>query len=96
MMTVEATIMELTHEGRVCPQPQPWNKLWKSMSAWGENARNEKPPVPLILAAWWATSNEEKRERFQHQLHWANEHGVLSKVTNYLADLGSTDWHTES
>jgi hypothetical protein len=96
MMTLEATIGELRHTGRVCPQPQPWNKLWKLMSAWGENARREKPPVPLILAAWWATSNAEKRERFQQQLYWANEHGVLPKVTDYLAELDPTDWHIES
>ena len=54
-----------------------------------------EPPLPLILAAWWEATDEEKRERFLLHIHWAHEHGELQKVYDFITRLRPEDWHRE-
>ena len=46
-----------------------------------------EPPLPLILAAWWDTSDTAKRGRFELHLRYAAEHGALDNVEQYLLHL---------
>ena len=82
--------------GRVCPEPQPWNKLWEMLPERERRGASWEPPPPLILAAWWETSDAEKRERFIEHLRYADRHGALGEVEKFLASLSKDQWHVEA
>jgi len=89
-------------DGRVCPMPILWNNLWKMLPNRKQKGNGGwNPPLPLILAAWWDTTAEEKRERLKYHIDYAASHGVLEKVDSFLRKLkpdqwaygdGTTDW----
>lgn len=74
---------------RVCPQPQKWNKLWELIISKSE----EKISAPLILAAWWHTSDDEKTERFRYHLGVAEKLNISSEIAAFLTSLSENDWH---
>ena len=78
--------------GRVCPQPQAWNGLWKKV---GERVGQEqvKRFKPLILAAWHVTSDDEKRERFRGLVEFAAAHGMFDEVDGFLRRLEAEEWY---
>jgi hypothetical protein len=39
----------------VCPKPMVWNDIYFSLCDIAKARNLNKPPVPLILAAWWDT-----------------------------------------
>jgi hypothetical protein len=82
-------------DGRVCPQPQSWNELWESLPGRERDGGSWRPPPPLILGAWWHTSSEEKRRRLWEHVEWADEHGALSEVDEFLRKLPQSEWHRE-
>lgn len=82
-------------ERRVCPQPQRWNELWELLPERKRVGAGWEPSLPLILGAWWHTSDAEKRERFLSHIRWASEHGELSKVAAFIKSLGPEQWHHE-
>jgi hypothetical protein len=55
-----------------------------------------EPPLPLILAAWGHTTDDEKRERFREHLRWAHERGAFGEIEQFITSLKPNDWHTES
>ncbi len=94
-MTFDEMIAEATKNGRVCPQPMVWNRLWESLPDRRRRGLGWEPPLPLILAAWWETSDGDKRARFYSHLQWASEHGASETVAHLLAAMKPEDWHTE-
>ncbi len=74
---------------RVCPKPQQWNKLWEIV----QSKTDEKISAPLILAAWWETTDEEKSGRFKYHLDTAERLNLINEVQIYLQTLNETDWH---
>jgi hypothetical protein len=96
MMTAfEHLMVEANKDGRVCPQPMVWNRLWELLPNRRRVGPGWEPPPPLILAAWWETSDSDKRGRFHLHLRWASEHGAIESVTNLLSSMKPEDWHTE-
>lgn len=79
--------------GRVCPQPQRWDDLWKMLPNRRRVGRGWMPPIPLILGGWWASSDLDKRHRLEVHLRHAAEHGALDAVDGYLLALPERDWH---
>lgn len=62
-----------------CPMPMKWNDIYKSLlSVWKEQGQKpeDKPPVPLILAAWHDTPGLMKILRWKETIAWAEKHGV--------------------
>ena len=51
--------------------------------------------APLILAAWWEASDNEKKERLKLHIRWANNHGALAAIDKFLRSLPESDWHHE-
>ena len=95
MMTLEELMAEASRDGRVCPQPVVWNRLWKLLPDRRRVGADWEPPLPLVLAAWWGTSDSEKRNRFISHLRWASEHGAIEPVAKLLSNMKPRDWHTE-
>ncbi len=68
------------HESRevVCPNPMPWARLYERMLRYAKrNGIAEEVPKPLILSAWWHTSDADKRMRWRDMQQWAERHGCL-------------------
>ena len=78
---------------RICPMPQRWNQLYKLLPERRRDGVGWQPPLPLILAAWWETTDSEKQSRFEQHLRWAADHGALPEVIAYLHSLPETEWH---
>jgi len=91
---LQRVLQQIDRDGRVCPQPNHWNAVWELLPDRQRQGAGWQPPLPLILAAWWHTSDAEKRERFELHLRWAETHGALAKVSAYLNTLEPGDWHT--
>ena len=83
----------LNKNGRICPQPKKWNELWKMLPDRKQKGNGWEPSLPLILAAWWEASDEQKAERLKSHVQWAFEHGKLLQIDSYLRNLSDNDWH---
>lgn len=80
-------------EGRICPLPDKWNQLWKTLPNKRRVGSSWIPPLPLILAAWDHSSSIEKMLRLKQHIEYAAKHGVLDKVETYLKNLPTEDWY---
>lgn len=74
--------------GRVCPQPRKWAEFTKII--W-HKSDFEKPPAPLILAAW-DSPILFKLLRMQEHLRYAEKHNRLLEAKLYLESLEEKDW----
>ena len=95
-MNLEQLLVETSLAGRICPQPKYWSHLWKMLPNRHQQDNGWTPPVPLILAAWWESTDDQKRERFHAHLRWAQEHTALDEIAAYINSLRPEDWHTEN
>ena len=77
---------------RVCPKPDSWSGLWEMLPARTQSGAGWNPPLPLILAAWWATSDVEKAARLALHIRWAADHGVLGEADVFLRGLPEDQW----
>lgn len=93
MLAIEEAIAIGTKDGRICPQPQRWNELWELLPNRERKGAGWTPPLPLILAAWWETSDTQKQERFYEHLIWAENHDALGAVLNFLKKLQNSNGH---
>jgi hypothetical protein len=88
----EGVIGYCHEQGRVCPMHK-WNELWELLPDRQRAGAGWEPALPLILGAWGETSNEAKAERLAEHVVWADKHGNLSIIANYLRALPESDWH---
>jgi len=90
--TLEELIAYCKDKNRICPQPQLWNEMWKKLKDKKQINSGWQPPIPLILAAWWDTPIISKQIRLIEHLTWANNHGQLKEIANYLTTLKEEQW----
>jgi hypothetical protein len=82
-----------TRNGRVCPHPLAWEGLWKILIGRKQQVACRVPPRPLILAAWWDSSNREKQARLAQHIRWAYRHQIFEKVDRYIRSLTEDNWY---
>jgi hypothetical protein len=92
-MSIEELSALCTENGRICPQPQRWNELYKLLPNTNQVGAGWAPPLPLIQGGWWHSSDSEKQQRLAVHIRWAAEHGALDAVAAYLASLKEDDWY---
>lgn len=73
------------------PMPSVLNDLYTAMREWAGSHPCEppEPPKPLILAAYWHSTDEEKGRRWREMIEWAKRNGcaqVLDMVSDAMAD----------
>ena len=90
--TVESLIAYCRENGRVCPQPVHWNRLWELLPNRRQIGVGWEPALPMILAGWSA-SDQSKMQRLTEHIEWAEQHGVLRTATELLRKLREEDWH---
>ena len=79
--------------GRVCPQPQSWNHLYKLLSNKVQKPSGGwTPSLPLILAAWNEASDQDKQARLMEHLSWADLHNDLDRVDRFIRNLPEEKW----
>lgn len=88
------TVLALAAEnGRVCPKPPQWSRLYELLP----NTRNDGygliPPAPLTLAARSDSDDGQKIDRLREHLAWAERNGALDRVHSFLASLPEHEWH---
>jgi hypothetical protein len=81
--------------GRICPQPDYWDRLWKMLPGL-DSPEGQNLPIPLILGGWHYSSNIQKIERLKMHIEWADQHGAIDNVDAFLRGLREEDWHHRS
>jgi HEPN domain-containing protein len=94
VLHADEIIEQLRREGRICPMPSHWNSLWKILPVTQRADGQVKAPPPLILAAWLEASDEQKRDRFEQHIRWAESFGALEKTVTFLRSIPDGDWHS--
>ena len=84
---LESFIEKIKSKGFICPDAKHWNDFYSIF-----NIKLELPK-PLILAAWWHTSDIEKFERFLHQLKILEQNKLLDDALEFLNNLSNPDWY---
>ena len=86
-------VMALARRGRrVCPTPGAWRALYLLLPVVREGTRVLRAPYPVDLLEWHQTTDLQKQLRLREQLDWAQAHGGLERVRDFLAALRETDW----
>lgn len=83
----------------ICPFPNRWNEIFKDLCKAHETLMGIKlpskpsemrgadaPPTPLILNGWVFSNEQDKQERWQETLRWAEKHNLL-----YLTSVEDRD-----
>lgn len=92
MDKLESLLEYIKDEKRVCLKPQKWQCLWEMLPNHQRKGGGWNPPLPLILAAWWETTDNQKRERLELHIRYAAEKGILEEIDHYLRDLPREEW----
>lgn len=93
MTPIDETIALVEVNKRVCPMPTKWNELWQLLPNKKQIGVGWNPPLPLILAAWWDTPNDRKKARLLEHIEYAEQHGSLEQVHQFLVALQEREWH---
>ena len=72
----------------VCPNPDTWNQVYKDLLKVWESAGRKmaKPPIPLILGGWWASSDLQKHTRWNDTVKWAQNNGCAELIPELNSD----------
>lgn len=78
---------------RVCPIPTLWDKLWQRLKNKKQIGLGWQPPLPLILAAWDTTSDNDKQLRLKEHIIWATKQDQFDEIYDFLYLLNENEWH---
>ncbi len=85
----------------ICPQASVWSDFYLGLKEIAERNSLPMPPVPLVLAGWAYSTDNEKMARWKQTIEWLFAHQLsylLEKISDsdmYSADLsisGSQRW----
>lgn len=93
MNKLEALLAYVQEDGRICPQPPQWKKLWEILPDKQRDGSGWNPPLPLILGSWGETTGTEKMLRLREHIEYAASHGEIDSVDSYLRRLLQSQWH---
>lgn len=84
----------VTSQGRICPRPLCWDRLWKMLPEKERRAGDgNRLSPPLILSGWWYSSNADKKARLREHIEFAAKNGRLDEVDSFLRRLPLSRWH---
>ena len=91
-VTLQRGQEEARRNARVCPQPAYWTRLYVILAR-ARTGTVRLPSPPLAGAAWNGTPMVAKRLCFLEQLEWADKHGCLKDVFEFLVALPENGWY---
>lgn len=73
----------------ICPQPVPWNDIHRALVEHREAKCPDAPlpPVPLILAGWAYSTDDDKADRWRSTLEWSQTH----EASHLIPDLTESE-----
>lgn len=89
---LKALLEYVKADGRICPMPVYWERLWKMLPDKKHIGRGWEPLPPLNLTVWWETPLLAKTLRLELHIRYAAEHGALDLVDLYLRELKPMEW----
>lgn len=92
MVTLDEALQEAQRNGRICPMPDAWKRLYEMLPGKRREGGKSVPALPLILAAW-TVPGVYKIARLREHIEWAAEHGALEEVYEFLKGLPENEWH---
>lgn len=92
-VTVQQVLTEARRFNRVCPLPEQWQQLYDLLPAKIISGGSSQPPPPISGPAWHATSAMPKRMCLRDHIEWAEHHGALEVVMQFLQSLPESQWH---
>jgi len=90
--TADGLVDYCRENGRVCPLPPFWNRLWEMLPDRARDGAGWRPALPLILAAWHEAPVSLKASRLEEHIRWAAEHNALEPIGRFLRELHEHDW----
>jgi hypothetical protein len=93
LATLDAALHLCAQDGRVCPVADAWLALYDLLPGKGSDMYGPIPAPPLVLDAWHASSDEDKRARLHEHLRWADTQGAIDRVHAFLVLLPGSRWH---
>lgn len=91
--TVEEVMAFARANLRVCPQLAVWRRLYLMLPRAAAGSVPERAPLPVDRASWQHTPDVVKQECLRQQLEWAQAHGVLAQVHDFLRCMREDEWH---
>jgi hypothetical protein len=72
---------------RICPNPIPWDKVYRELVNYSKkhDCTPSSPPIPLVLSGWVFSNDVQKMERWQETIEWAQENNC-SELVNSIPD----------
>jgi hypothetical protein len=92
-LNLHDTLALASRDGRLCPKPGAWARLYALLPQTRRDAYGAIPPEPLTADTFAAASDDDKRHRFIEHLQWANDHHALAEVHAFLSALAESEWH---
>lgn len=89
---LNALLQYAREKNRVCPLPIVWNDLWKLLPNRKKKEKGWNPPPPLILAAWQGTTDDEKSERLEIHIRYAEKNGAIDIVDKFIRNIPEDSW----
>ena len=72
-------------DGRICPAPDAWHRMWQLLDARATDRKPSPPPAPD------EPENSLKWALVDHLL-WADQLGMFGEVEQYLRELTPDQW----
>jgi hypothetical protein len=87
-ITLDAALVMIRRNNRVCPLPSIWKQLYDALP----DKSPQLATVPLTSQEWKQTPALQKRTRLREHIEWAAAHGVLNDVYTLLDALPENKW----
>jgi hypothetical protein len=78
--------------GRAYPKLQYWDRLYQQLLEEAEKRGRTPPPAPLVHGLEQNPTVEERMERFDEQVAWADRNQLLHRIQMFLDAMPSSAW----
>ena len=92
-VSVGEAMVEARRNNRLCPLPGPWQALFEMLPNKDYGPPGLQPMPPLTASALRTTPSLAKRMRLRDHIEWADAHGGLDAVYEFLKSLPEDQWN---
>ena len=79
--------------GRSYPTARYWERLYQLLEEEAEKRGRTPPPPPMTHALDHEPTDEDKMERLQEQVAWADRNQLLHRVQEFLDRMPGSCWN---
>jgi hypothetical protein len=79
--------------GRSYPTPRYWERLYQMLEEEAERRGKTPPPPPLAYALDHEPTEEDKMERLDEQVTWADRNSLLHRIHMFFDAMPASGWN---